>query len=658
MFLDYIDITNYRRYYGTQRISFDYSSEENLSVILADNGSGKTSLVNALTWCLYGKELHDIKNRSEPLYNLKYAHELEEQSDINSMAVNVELNFHYFDEENNRKNLKISRQETYYRSEDNQWTASFYDDLFVDETDKEILENELAQDRIDDKIPEDMFQYFFFNGATLSNYFKNESETNLRKSVEEISQIDLINKVKDHLEKTLSYYNSEYSKIKPKGITNYNAEIQEKKNQKRNFETKKENNYEKIDNATSNIDKYEKELEKVDKNSINLLTSERKKLENEVVELKDIIRKNTFEYENTILELFPIVILFDDIVKAYKIADEARKNKTAPPKIERQLLNDILDDGSCICGIKLDEHPECIEELKKRLKNTSNVDKETFYDEYYKIQNLLSKLNRISDIDHIKNDINQDKNNLKEKNIKIDEITEKIKNFNMDNVKIYEKELAKNKAKRESLRNENESLTNKIETLENDISRLETKRNEEKTLQGDLKELNNKIEFSEIALDEVNNLNKQVQKHIREKITKQTKKQFTSMNWAYKKYVDVDIAHDYQIKITKNSGDIVKPSDLSDGEENLLALSFMMALHSLNGFEIPLIIDAPLEKLDKSKRLEFIKGLHEYTANKQIVFLFTDSQYTPDVRNEMLNHVSNEYELVPYDNWTEIVKHE
>ncbi len=658
MFLDYIDITNYRRYYGTQRISFDYSSEENLSVILADNGSGKTSLVNALTWCLYGKELHDIKNRSEPLYNLKYAHELEEQSDINSMAVNVELNFHYFDEENNRKNLKISRQETYYRSEDNQWTASFYDDLFVDETDKEILENELAQDRIDDKIPEDMFQYFFFNGATLSNYFKNESETNLRKSVEEISQIDLINKVKDHLEKTLSYYNSEYSKIKPKGITNYNAEIQEKKNQKRNFETKKENNYEKIDNATSNIDKYEKELEKVDKNSINLLTSERKKLENEVVELKDIIRKNTFEYENTILELFPIVILFDDIVKAYKIADEARKNKTAPPKIERQLLNDILDDGSCICGIKLDEHPECIEELKKRLKNTSNVDKDTFYDEYYKIQNLLSKLNRISDIDHIKNDINQDKNNLKEKNIKIDEITEKIKNFNMDNVKIYEKELAKNKAKRESLRNENESLTNKIETLENDISRLETKRNEEKTLQGDLKELNNKIEFSEIALDEVNNLNKQVQKHIREKITKQTKKQFTSMNWAYKKYVDVDIAHDYQIKITKNSGDIVKPSDLSDGEENLLALSFMMALHSLNGFEIPLIIDAPLEKLDKSKRLEFIKGLHEYTANKQIVFLFTDSQYTPDVRNEMLNHVSNEYELVPYDNWTEIVKHE
>ena len=97
---------------------------------------------------------------------------------------------------------------------------------------------------------------------------------------------------------------------------------------------------------------------------------------------------------------------------------------------------------------------------------------------------------------------------------------------------------------------------------------------------------------------------------------------------------------------------------MSDGEENLLALSFMMALHSLSGFEIPLIIDAPLEKLDKSKRLDFISELHEYTKDKQIVFLFTDSQYTDDVRAHMLKNIVDEYELKPSENKTEIVKHE
>ena len=58
MFLDYIEITNFRPYYGTQRINFGYNDDENLTVIIANNGSGKTSLVNALTWCLYGDELH------------------------------------------------------------------------------------------------------------------------------------------------------------------------------------------------------------------------------------------------------------------------------------------------------------------------------------------------------------------------------------------------------------------------------------------------------------------------------------------------------------------------------------------------------------------------------------------------------------------------
>ena len=51
MFLDYIEISNFRPFYGTQRINFGYNEDQNLTVILADNGSGKTSLVNALTWC-------------------------------------------------------------------------------------------------------------------------------------------------------------------------------------------------------------------------------------------------------------------------------------------------------------------------------------------------------------------------------------------------------------------------------------------------------------------------------------------------------------------------------------------------------------------------------------------------------------------------------
>ena len=33
-------------------------SDSDLHIILAENGVGKTNIVNAITWCLYNKEMH------------------------------------------------------------------------------------------------------------------------------------------------------------------------------------------------------------------------------------------------------------------------------------------------------------------------------------------------------------------------------------------------------------------------------------------------------------------------------------------------------------------------------------------------------------------------------------------------------------------------
>ena len=201
-------------------------------------------------------------------------------------------------------------------------------------------------------------------------------------------------------------------------------------------------------------------------------------------------------------------------------------------------------------------------------------------------------------------------------------------------------------------------IIKKIEQLKKENETFEKKQSQKEEMEGELKELSDKLDFCNEAIKIGISLNKKIKNHIREKINKNTKDQFTNIAWDYNKYNDVIVNEDYEIEITKSSGNIIKPDDLSDGEEHLLALSFIMALHSLSGFEVPLIIDAALESLDKTKRIEFIKGLHKYTYNKQIVFLFTDSQYTKDVRRNMLEHVAEEYGLFPSENKTEIRKYD
>lgn len=657
MYLDSIEITNFRPFYGTQKIDFGFNDLENLTIILADNGSGKTSLVNALTWCLYGEELHDVRNKSEPLYNLRAAKELESnENSINEVKVEVKIRFYSFEDEK-KKYFSIYRSLSFQKWGNGKWGDAFADHLIVDETDKDILEDGVAQNAINNKIPREMFQYFFFNGATLSNYFKNESELSLKTSIEQISQVGLIDKVYDHLVKTSDSINKRFNKKKPKGSVNYNKLINEKMQEQQHKESEIKDNHNKIDIAIRNVNKCVEKLKQVDSGYVNELTQKRKNKESMEKKLKQNIKEDRKNYEKLILELFPIAVLFDELVDSINIADDARKKKTAPPQIERDLLNDILEDGFCICGVKLEDHPECVTELKKRLNNTSKIKQEVFYEDYYDLKKVLTKLKDLPKIESLRRSIKQNEENINEINIQINQISDELAEFDIEDVREYERQSQKNKKIIEDLRKRNKSLSADINTLKKDIEKLKRKRSEAGELEGELKILNNKIKFCEEAITILSDLNNNVQKHIREKVNDKTRKQFTSINWAYDKYRDVTIKDDYKIVITKSTGQKITPGDLSDGEENLLALSFMMALHSLSGFEIPLIIDAPLEKLDKSKRIEFISGLHEYTSDKQIIFLFTDSQYTDDVRANMLQNIADEYELKPYENKTEIVKH-
>lgn len=658
MFLDYIEISNFRPYYGNQRINFGYAEDKNLTIILADNGSGKTSLVNALTWCLYGKELHDVRDKNEPIYNLKAANEAE-IGGFNELKVKVKIRFYYIDTDSNKRYFTVSREIPYQKWNDNQWTSVYSSHLIVDETGKNILDGDRAQSAIDNKIPENMFQYFFFNGATLSNYFNNSSsKLNLKNSIKQISQLGLIDSMSNHLTSTLKTLNSEYNKLNNGGGIDYNALIESKLSEKEELESKIKDNHNKIDESNKIIANCNRKLELADSERVKVLVKDRKNHENEQIKLKKSIESSIDEYNDLIIELYPIAVLFDELVESIEIANEARNKKTIPPLIESTLLNDILEEGYCICGVKLENHPECVEELKKRLNETTNLPTDDFYKHYYNIKKTLSKLHNLTRIEELRNSIQNNKTHFKQVRNQISSIETELKNNDIENVRVFEEQRDKNKKMVDKLRKDNIIFAEKIKEIKIQITQYKKDREKIRIENEHLNYLSELIKFSENAKYFVSNLNEEVQRHIREKVSNKTNEQFININWANNKYTSVKIEDDYRIVITKSSGNKVRPGDLSDGEENLLALSFMMALHSLSGFEIPLIIDAPLEKLDKSKRLDFISNLHEYTKDKQIIFLFTDSQYTDDVRAYMLKNICDEYELKPQEYETEIVKHE
>ena len=55
MKLKKIVLENFRQFYGKQEINLETSDEANVIVIHGENGAGKTTILEAFSWCLYGK---------------------------------------------------------------------------------------------------------------------------------------------------------------------------------------------------------------------------------------------------------------------------------------------------------------------------------------------------------------------------------------------------------------------------------------------------------------------------------------------------------------------------------------------------------------------------------------------------------------------------
>jgi DNA sulfur modification protein DndD len=63
MIIKSIILRNFRIYKGVHTLSFSPTSNKNVFIISGDNGFGKTTIITALLWTLYGKLMSDVDDK-------------------------------------------------------------------------------------------------------------------------------------------------------------------------------------------------------------------------------------------------------------------------------------------------------------------------------------------------------------------------------------------------------------------------------------------------------------------------------------------------------------------------------------------------------------------------------------------------------------------
>jgi DNA sulfur modification protein DndD len=369
------------------------------------------------------------------------------------------------------------------------------------------------------------------------------------------------------------------------------------------------------------------------------------KLEEEKQEKKEILFKNAGFF----IGIFAIE-------NALNIFSEARKKKIIPPNINPDFVKKLLDDGTCICKTDISKKNqvsrENVETLLDQLSKLGAQAGELVEKEHDMRMIKESKIHLLSkDLSVLNNNIIEHKKQIEVLTKEYEENESKIGDLKIDKDKIINFE-----EKNQEFNDQIEQIAGDINVLKNKIKELEWELGEKKetlvkenTKQEKGKELNKRIDFCEKAKKHSIQIQEKIMNEIRYEIQQETEEHYKELHWKKNEKIDILIDENYQIKALQNDYD--KFGSFSAGEKALLATSFLIALNRVSGFKVPIIMDTALGRIDYGPRENFAKNIATYLKDNQIILLFTEAEYSPEVEKNLLPYINHLYRIHMPSEW-------
>lgn len=115
--------------------------------------------------------------------------------------------------------------------------------------------------------------------------------------------------------------------------------------------------------------------------------------------------------------------------------------------------------------------------------------------------------------------------------------------------------------------------------------------------------------------------------------------------------IDVDTT---SVQLSGSNSQPLPAGDLSAGERQLLAVALLWGLARAAGQPLPVVIDTPLGRLDRSHRDRLLERYFPH-ASHQVVLLSTDTEIDQTSRAQLQPYVGREYRLVFNEDTTTVV---
>ncbi|KTS25895.1 hypothetical protein NS228_23830 [Methylobacterium indicum] len=626
-----IDLRNFRQFYGHQWLELSRDDERNVTLVHAENGVGKTTLLNSVYWTFFGRVTPRFEQR-EQLVNFEALRE-----GVNEAAVEVEFEFEGETYLAARKWLREERK-------------AVFDVFRIDAGARRRLD---APDTfINSVIPEAMARYFFFDGEHAES-FAAEQNTTAGNAIRSMLGCDLAELGVRDLQDVSSAYTRELGSLPgDAAIESLRNRLAKKEEEQARDRVMLADHRKAVEQKKEQKALVEEELRRTaGAKEIQLL---RDSLAKDVEEVKEDLRKEQARLIEWIGSKSLAVVSRKLTQETGAFIDREAQHGGIPKPYNEIFIQGLLSREQCICCRELRPQSSEWAAVAAMLTTAGNADATA------RVIRAAGRLRQLREeaqsapreLERIQSEIARLTEKRRSKEQQLEEESQKLRNCNLDEVRQREVTLI-------ALGKSIESLGRLIWQLEQDIA---TRQGEIDTEAGKLEKQESKNSRAKQILRK-RSLAVAAAKLLGDKLREYEDDARVEIEAEINRILHKAARRDYRFRfaddftMSLHLNDVDGPIPKSGGENQLMSLVFTAALvafararlgqeHAIlsPGTVAPLVLDAAIGHLDRSYRSATAAFLPSMAG--QVLLLLSSGHTEGGVLDALAPHVGRQYILV------------
>ncbi|MHC0065271.1 AAA family ATPase [Nostoc sp. UIC 10890] len=650
MKLTSIKLCNFRSFYGTTpEMLLAGGDVQNTTIIHGNNGSGKTSLLNAFTWVLYDKFSAAFAS-IEQLVNKRAIAEAQKGQAVECW---VEIGW-----EHEGKRYRVKRACRGYKNEGDFDAGKTQLTMWVGADDgKWNIPTQQPDDIINQILPATLHQYFFFDGERIEEIVRSDKKAEIAEATKIFLGVEVINRSIRHLGDAKKSLENELKAIG-------DSETKQLLRQQEKIERERERITKRQTEIKEELE-YQQTFKKETSNRLRELSAA-KELQERWQDLESQKTANQEEYKKTkealkkVLSARGYTVLLSETTSQFRgIINDLKQRGELTSGISREFVNDLLNSQRCICGAELHEGNHSHTHVSTWLnKAGSSAVEETAIRMIAQVDEIDKQaIGFWEEVDREQSRINQLRQSISQIEGDLDNIQERLRKDANEEISSLQKRLDEIESKIDELNREHGANQQQISQLTTEIEGLNKQIAKQKLNEDKQTLAQRRINATQDAIERLTEVRNRQEQQFRLQLEKRVQEIFTEISVT--PYIP-KISEKYELTLVENTTGIEAPVAASTGENQVLSLSFiasiidkvrewsekrkMMMIPDSSTF--PIVMDSPFGSLDENSRRHIAKTIPQL-AN-QLIVLVTKTQWRGEVEAEMTNRIGREYVLTYY----------